>query len=68
MLFTLVSYICAAKYSSNHIINYVDDTTVMANDVSAYREEIEQLTIYLTLYADKMKELLVLLQKELHGL
>lgn len=39
----------------------------MANDVSAYREEIEQLTIYLAFYVDKMKELLVLLQEELHG-
>ncbi|KAK3570179.1 hypothetical protein QTP86_015802 [Hemibagrus guttatus] len=48
LLFTLLSHDCAAMHSSNHIIKFADDTTVVGliskNDESAYREEVQRLT------------------------
>ncbi|KAK2898124.1 hypothetical protein Q8A73_014504 [Channa argus] len=42
LLFTLLTHDCVAKHSSNHIVKFADDTTVVGpiskNDESAYRE------------------------------
>ncbi|KAI4884853.1 hypothetical protein NFI96_009066 [Prochilodus magdalenae] len=55
-------------HSSNHIIKFADDTTVVGliskNDESAYREEVQQLTDWcrtnnLSLNVDKTKEMVV---------
>ncbi|KAI5086525.1 gastrula zinc finger protein XlCGF28.1-like [Silurus meridionalis] len=43
LLFTLLTHDCVAMHSSNHIIKFAEDTTVVGliskNDESAYREE-----------------------------
>ncbi|KAF7691443.1 hypothetical protein HF521_011740, partial [Silurus meridionalis] len=48
LLFTLLTHDCVAMHSSNHIIKFADDTTVVGliskNDESAYREEVQRLT------------------------
>ncbi|XP_058241457.1 uncharacterized protein LOC131358028 isoform X2 [Hemibagrus wyckioides] len=55
-------------HSSNHIIKFADDTTVVGliskNDESAYREEVQHLTAWckvnnLSLNVDKTKEMVV---------
>ncbi|KAK3528439.1 hypothetical protein QTP86_034541, partial [Hemibagrus guttatus] len=50
LLFTLLTHDCAAMHSSNHIIKFADDTTVVGliskNDKSAYREEVQSLTAW----------------------
>ncbi|KAK3545480.1 hypothetical protein QTP70_007725 [Hemibagrus guttatus] len=55
-------------YSSNHIIKFTDDTTVVGlisqTDKSEYREEVQQLTAWckannLSLNVDKTKEMVV---------
>ncbi|KAK3520087.1 hypothetical protein QTP70_013046 [Hemibagrus guttatus] len=47
LLFTLLTHDCTAMHSSNHIIKFTDDTTVVGliskNDESAYREEVQRL-------------------------
>ncbi|KAK3541039.1 hypothetical protein QTP86_012352 [Hemibagrus guttatus] len=47
LLFTLLTHDCAAMHSSNHIIKFANDTTVVdlisKNDKSAYREEVNSL-------------------------
>ncbi|KAI2644267.1 hypothetical protein H4Q32_026219 [Labeo rohita] len=47
LLFTLLTHDCTAKFSSNHIIKFTDDTTVVGlisnNDETPYREEVAQL-------------------------
>ncbi|KAI2667011.1 hypothetical protein H4Q32_029349 [Labeo rohita] len=47
LLFTLLTHDCTAKFSSNHIIKFADDTTVVDlisnNDETPYREEVAQL-------------------------
>ncbi len=47
LLFTLLTHDCTAKFSSNHIIKFADDTTVVGlisnNDETHYREEVVQL-------------------------
>ncbi|KAF7686244.1 hypothetical protein HF521_015606 [Silurus meridionalis] len=57
-----------AMHSSNHIIKFADDTTVVGliskNDESAYREDLQRLTAWcgannLSLNVDKMKEMVV---------
>ncbi|KAK3562354.1 hypothetical protein QTP86_033441 [Hemibagrus guttatus] len=67
-LFTLLTHDCAAVHSSNHIIKFADDTTVVGliskNDESAYREEVQQLTAWckdnnLSLNVDKTEEMVV---------
>ncbi|KAK1806293.1 hypothetical protein P4O66_000162 [Electrophorus voltai] len=44
LLFTLLTHDCAAMHSSNHIIKFADDTTVVGlinkDNESAYREEV----------------------------
>ncbi|KAK3525829.1 hypothetical protein QTP70_010505 [Hemibagrus guttatus] len=55
-------------HSSNHIIKFADDMTVVGliskNDESAYREEVRRLTAWcnannLSLNVDKTKEMVV---------
>ncbi|KAF7710341.1 hypothetical protein HF521_009213 [Silurus meridionalis] len=55
-------------HSSNHIIKFADDTTMVGliskNDESAYREEVQRLTVCcgannLSLNVDKTKEMVV---------
>ncbi|KAL0183386.1 hypothetical protein M9458_022761, partial [Cirrhinus mrigala] len=47
LFFTLLTHDCTAKFSSNHIIKFADDTTVVGlisnNDETHYREEVAQL-------------------------
>ncbi|KAI5624293.1 gastrula zinc finger protein XlCGF28.1-like [Silurus asotus] len=68
LLFTLLTHDCAPTHSSNHIIKFADDTTVVGlisrNDESAYREEVQRLTAWcgannLSLNVDKTKEMVV---------
>ncbi|KAI5102839.1 gastrula zinc finger protein XlCGF28.1-like [Silurus meridionalis] len=68
LLFTLLTHDCAPTHSSNHIIKFADDTTVVGlisrNDESAYREEVKRLTAWcgannLSLNVDKTKEMVV---------
>ncbi|KAI5620655.1 gastrula zinc finger protein XlCGF28.1-like [Silurus asotus] len=68
LLFTLLTHDCAPMHSSNHIIKFADDTTVVGlisrNDESAYREEVQRLTAWcgannLSLNVDKTKEMVV---------
>ncbi|KAI5628316.1 gastrula zinc finger protein XlCGF28.1-like [Silurus asotus] len=67
-LFTLLTYNCVAMHSSNHIIEFADDTTVVGliskNDEPTYREEVQRLTAWcgvnnLSLSVDKTKEMIV---------
>ncbi|KAK3556403.1 hypothetical protein QTP70_007977 [Hemibagrus guttatus] len=51
-------------HSSNHIIKFTDDMTVVDTTESAYREEVQQLTVWcrannLSLNVDKTKEMVV---------
>ncbi|KAK3535060.1 hypothetical protein QTP70_002590 [Hemibagrus guttatus] len=68
LLFILLTHDCAAMHSSNHIIKFADDTTVVGliskNDESAYREEVQRLTAWyrannLLLNVYKTKEIVV---------
>ncbi|KAK3563666.1 hypothetical protein QTP86_033511, partial [Hemibagrus guttatus] len=68
LLFTLLTHDCAAMHSSNHIIKFTNDMTVVGliskNDESAYREEVQILTAWckvnnLSLNLEKMKEIVV---------
>ena len=68
LLYSLYTHDCETKLSSNIIVKYADDTTVMGmivnDDDTAYREEIRQLALRcqednLTLNAKKTKELIV---------
>ncbi|KAK3523131.1 hypothetical protein QTP86_020215, partial [Hemibagrus guttatus] len=68
LLFTLLTHDCAAMHSSNHIIKFANDTTVVGliskNDESAYREEVQRLTAWckannLFLNVEKTKEMVV---------
>ena len=47
LLFTLLTHDCTAKFSSNHIIKFADDTTVVGlisnYDETPYRKEVAQL-------------------------
>ncbi|KAI4876968.1 hypothetical protein NFI96_008187 [Prochilodus magdalenae] len=67
-LYLMMTHDCAAMHSSNHIIKFADDTTVVGlmskNDESAYREEVQRLTDWcrtnnLSLNVDKTKEMVV---------
>ncbi len=66
LLFTLLTHDCTAKFSSNHIIKFADDTTVVGlisnNDETHYREEVAQLAEWcgannLSLNVEKTKRL-----------
>ncbi len=67
LLFTLMTHDCTAKFSSNHIIKFADDTSVVGlignNDETHYREEVAQLAEWcgannLSLNVGKTKEVL----------
>ncbi|KAK3526986.1 hypothetical protein QTP86_006126 [Hemibagrus guttatus] len=71
LLFTLLTHDCAAMHSSNHILKFADDTTVVGhiskNDESAYRE-VQQLTAWskansLSLNMKKTKKMVVYFRK-----
>lgn len=68
LLFILLTHDCTALHSSNHIINFADNTTVVglisSNDESANRDEVQQLAYWcsennLSLNVDKTKEVIV---------
>ncbi|KAI4883582.1 hypothetical protein NFI96_033202, partial [Prochilodus magdalenae] len=68
LLFTLLTQGCAAKYNTNHIVKFADDTSVVGlitkNNETAYREEVQRLTDWwrtnnLSLNVDKTKEMVV---------
>ncbi|KAL0159965.1 hypothetical protein M9458_043690, partial [Cirrhinus mrigala] len=67
-LFTLLTHDCTAKFSSNHIFKFADDTTVVGlisnNDETHYREEVAQLAKWcgannLSLNVSKTKEVVM---------
>ncbi len=68
LLYSLYTHDCAATHSSNVIVKFADNTTVIGlitdNDETAYREEMSTLTKWcqenhLSLNIDKTKELVV---------
>ncbi len=68
LLYSLYTHDCTATRSSNVIVKFADDTTVIGlitdNDETAYREEVSTLTKWcqenhLSLNIDKTKELVV---------
>ncbi len=68
LLFTLLTHDCTAKFNSNHIIKFVDDTSVVGlisnNDETQYREEVAQLAEWcgannLSLNVSKTKEVVM---------
>ncbi len=68
LLFTLLTHDCTAKFSSNHIIKFADETTVVGlisnNDETHYREEVAQLAEWcgannLSLNVEKTKEVVL---------
>ncbi len=68
LLFTLLTHDCTAKFSSNHIIKFADDTSVVGlisnNDEMHYREEVAQLAEWcgannLSLNVGKTKEVVM---------
>ncbi len=68
LLFTLLTHDCTAKFSSNHIIKFADDTSVVGlisnNDETHYREEVAQLAEWcgannLSLNVEKTKEVVM---------
>ncbi len=68
LLFTLLTHDCTAKSSSNHIIKFADDTTVVGlirnNNETQYREEVAQLAEWcgannLSLNVGKTKEVVM---------
>ncbi|KAK1804795.1 hypothetical protein P4O66_003640 [Electrophorus voltai] len=72
LLFTLLTHDCAAMHSSNHIIKFADDTTVVGlinkDNESAYREGVRELVSWckvnnLYLNVDKTKEMVVDLRR-----
>lgn len=50
LLHTLYTHDCVSAHSSNSIVKFADDTTVMgfisSNNKTAYREEMENLTLW----------------------
>ncbi len=67
-LYCLYTLDCTSTHSSNHIIKFADDTTVIGlisgNDESAYRDEVRKLMLWcsennLVLNTRKTKELIV---------
>ncbi len=68
LLFKLLTHDCTAKFSSNHIIKFADDTTVVGlisnNDETPYKEEVAQLAEWcgannLSLNVSKTKEVVM---------
>ena len=76
LLFTLMTHDCCARFSTNHIMKYADDTTVVGlirdDNELAYREEVKQLvdwcnTKNLILNVEKTKEIIVDFRKTRHS-
>ncbi|KAK7877923.1 hypothetical protein WMY93_031452 [Mugilogobius chulae] len=68
LLYSLFTYDCTARHSSNTILKFADDTTILGlitnNDESAYRDEVKSLTSWcqennLSLNVSKTKEMIV---------
>ena len=68
LLFTLLTHDCKPNFSSNHIVKFADDTTVVGlisnNDETNYRKEVNQLALWcqnnnLFLNLEKTKEIVV---------
>ncbi len=68
LFFTLLTHDCTNKFSSNHIIKFADDTSVVGlisnNDETHYREEVAQLAEWcgannLSLNVGKTKEVVM---------
>ena len=68
LLFSLFTLDCVAKHSSNFLVKFADDTTIVGlisdSDESAYREEVDTLTSWcednnLSLNISKTKEMIV---------
>lgn len=68
LLYTLYTYDCTPSHSSNSIIKFADDTTIVGliskGDETAYREEVQRLSVWckennLFLNISKTKELIV---------
>ena len=68
LLFTLLTHDCTPTYSANHMVKYVDDTTLVGLitkfDETHYREEVNLLTTWcrannLLLNVSKTKEIVV---------
>ncbi len=68
LLYTLYTHDCTPTHSSNTIIKFADDTTVVRfnseGDESSYRDEVEQLLVWciennLALNITKTKELII---------
>ena len=68
LLYTLYTHDCTTTYSSNTIIKFADDTTIIGNitndDEGPYREEVKLLTEWcaannLSLNVSKTKELII---------
>ncbi|KAI4873905.1 hypothetical protein NFI96_008067 [Prochilodus magdalenae] len=73
LLYSLYTHECTARHSSNVIIKFADDTTIVGqisnNNKEAYREEVSFLTHWcresnLSLNANKTKELIVDFRKQ----
>uniref|UniRef100_A0A3B3QVD1 Reverse transcriptase domain-containing protein n=1 Tax=Paramormyrops kingsleyae TaxID=1676925 RepID=A0A3B3QVD1_9TELE len=73
LLYSLYTHDCVAKYSSNTILKFADDTTVIGliseDDETAYREEVRLLAEWcqdnnLTLNVNKTKEMIVDFRKQ----
>ncbi len=72
LLFTLLTHDCTAKFSSNHIIKFADDTSVVGlisnNDETHYREEVAQLAEWcgannLSLNVEKTKDVVMVFMR-----
>ncbi len=75
LLFTMMTHDCRARFSTNHVVKYADDTTVVGfiqeDNEQAYREEVRQLvdwcnTNNLLLNVEKTKEIIVDFRKKQH--
>ncbi len=73
LLYSLYTHDCAATHSSNVIVKFADDTTVIGlitdNDEMAYRAEVSTLTKWcqenhLSLNIDKTKELVLYFRRQ----
>ena len=75
LLYSLYTHDCVARYSSNSIVKFADDTVVVGlisdNDEKAYLEEVAGLTLWcqdnsLLLNVSKTKELIVDFRRAQH--
>ena len=74
LLFTLLTHDCTSTYSTNHMVKFADDTTLVGlitkNDETHYRKEVNLLTTWcrdhnLLLNVSKTKEMVVDFRKSL---